>query len=227
MLRLKVPFLKPEEIESAVADLRRKFSKWSNTPLRPPIPIDDVVEKYLRLDFALADLKAKLGIPDVLGATWFDEKRVCVDESLEGQEGRYSFTLAHEVGHWVLHRPLYEMEKVTVPLFKTEDVPAPPAVVCRAAQKREPAEWQADQFAARFMMPAGDVRDAVRALTGHSFAIEGFDGRATGPNVSEKLRSLASAVIVQGGFSNVSNEAMRVRLVELQVVGRPAAAGLR
>ena len=112
MLRLKVPFLKPDEIESAVVDLRRKFSKWTGAPLRPPIPIDDIVEKYLRLSFAIIDLRAKLGIRDVLGATWFDEQRVCVDQSLEGQEGRYSFTLAHEVGHWVLHRPLYEMEKV-------------------------------------------------------------------------------------------------------------------
>jgi Zn-dependent peptidase ImmA (M78 family) len=119
------------------------------------------------------------------------------------------------------------MEKVTVPLFKRDDVAPLPAVVCRASQKKDPAEWQADQFAARLMMPASSVRDAVRELTGrHSFAIEDLDGRATGPGVSEKLRSLATAVIDQGHFSNVSNEAMRVRLMELQVVGRPAAAGL-
>jgi hypothetical protein len=219
MLSLKVPFLKPEEIEASVAEVRRNYSKWKGISLQPPIPIDDIVEGYLKLDFALADLKKMLGFSDVLGATWFAEKRVRVDESLDGQEGRYSFTLAHEVGHWILHRPIYEMANQTVPLFRREDVPAPSEFICRTSQKKEPAEWQADQFAARLLMPASHVRDAVRALASrYSFTIEGFDGRAMGGHLNETLRRLASVVIDQGNFTNVSNEAMCVRLIELNVV---------
>ena len=48
--------------------------------------------------------------PDILGAIYFDERRIVIDESLDSEErpefeGRYRFTLAHEgAGHWRLHR---------------------------------------------------------------------------------------------------------------------------
>ncbi len=220
MLQMKVRFLPPSELDNAAAELLRRYSKWKGVEAKPPINVDEIVEGYLKLDFALTDLKTLLGVPDVLGATWFDEKRIRVDQSLEGKEGRYSFTLAHEVGHWQLHRPQYEMEKVTLPLFKTDsDKPQAPAVVCRSSEKKAPAEWQADQFAARILMPERAVKAAVRELSGDSRpAIDAAHETSTGrPN--EALKSFAASVLAQGHFTNVSNEAMRIRLVELKLVG--------
>ena len=92
------------------------------------------------------DLRKKLGKPDVLGATWLDDALVVIDSSLEGNEGRYCFTLGHEVGHWQLHRPLREMDKVTFPLFSREPgAKATAAIVCRDGQ-RDSAEIQADKL---------------------------------------------------------------------------------
>jgi hypothetical protein len=87
---------------------------------------------------------------DILGAIWFSDRRIVIDESLDpeesrSREGRYRFTLAHEGGgHWRLHRHLFAKVPAQVSLF---NVLAPPSVVCRSSQANEPAEWQANFYA--------------------------------------------------------------------------------
>jgi hypothetical protein len=94
--------------------------------------------------------------PDILGAMVFDERRIVIDQSLDPEEnpsmeGRYRFTLAHEGGgHWRLHRHLFARDPAQVSLF---DEPAPPSVVCRSSQAKEPVEWQADFYASCLLMP--------------------------------------------------------------------------
>ena len=86
--------------------------------IAPPIPIEDIVEKHLKLGIEFDDTHRLFGVPrepdradpDILGAIFFDESRIVIDESLDPEEhpfreGRYRFTLAHEGGgHWRLHR---------------------------------------------------------------------------------------------------------------------------
>jgi Zn-dependent peptidase ImmA (M78 family) len=222
MLHLKLPYLRPIELDGAAAELLRRYARWKGATPRPPIDIDDIVEGYLKLQLAVVDLQAQLGAADVLGATWFDEGRVAVDRSLEGQDGRFAFTLAHEVGHWMLHRPLYEADKVTRPRFTPDGVaaaPPEPAIVCRSSQQQAAAEWQANQFAARLLMPSSHVCAAVQALCGRARQVWGGLRRAlAGGGVDARLRSLAAAVIDRGRFENVSNEAMRRRLIDLKLV---------
>lgn len=220
MLQIKVPFLRHSELDHAVAELLKKYSDWKGSPARPPIDVDEIVEGYLGLDFEVVDLRAVLGIGDVLGATWFEDGRVCVDESLEGKEGRFAFTAAHEVAHWILHRPIFEMEKVTLPLFAAKPDEEPkPAVVCRVREKKAPAEYQADQFAARLLMPASDVRAVMRGLHGDApTAMKGLDVSREAGELHPQLRSFADGVISDGNFTNVSNEAMCYRLLDLKLV---------
>jgi hypothetical protein len=52
--------------------------------------------KYLELVLEIADLKERLKMKDVLGATWIEDGLVCIDQSLEGKEGRFAFTVAHD-----------------------------------------------------------------------------------------------------------------------------------
>lgn len=213
MLQMKVPFLTMDALDEAVTGLLRDYAGWKGSVPTPPINVDEIVEGFLGLDFALADLRALLGIPDVLGATWFEEKKVRVDQSLEGKEGRLSFTLGHEVGHWVLHRPVWEGKKANRSLFEGD---AGPAIVCRSSQRKVPAEWQADQFAVRLLMPESDVRAVARRVQGEMAAAwPGLRKRLDANEVDERLRELAEGVILEGNFTNVSNEAMRHRIVEL------------
>jgi hypothetical protein len=84
------------------------------------------------------------------------ERRIVIDESLDPEEsptkeGRYRFTLAHEGGgHWRLHRHMFARDPAQVSLFNE---PAPPSVVCRLSQAKEPVEWQADFYASCLLMP--------------------------------------------------------------------------
>jgi Zn-dependent peptidase ImmA (M78 family) len=55
--------------------------------------------------------------------------------------GRYSFSIAHEIGHWRLH----------------QSYAAEPTVMCRSSQKTEPIEWQANYFASCLLMPRRHV----------------------------------------------------------------------
>lgn len=230
MLKIKVPYLKPADLDHAAAELLRRYGAWKKAVVQPPIDVDEIVEGYLGLTLEVVDLKARLGMSDVLGATWFDEKRVRIDQSLEGMEGRFAFTVAHEIGHWQLHRPLYEMDKMTLPLFSLGPAEKPTsAVVCRAKEKKAPAEWQADQFAARLLMPAAAVRaTALRISNARPTIGDGLTDSRKTESPDPRLRAFAGDVIAEGGFLNVSNEAMCYRLLDLQVVKdkSPAATEL-
>lgn len=211
----KVQFLKPEELDGASTELLGRAAKSLGKTLSPPIPIEDIIEKHLRLRLEFGDLTGTLG-PDVLGATWFDEGLIRVDNKLEEQEGRLCFTLAHEVGHWVLHRPQYEADKVTGHLFRREVAEGPPAIVCRSSQRKLPAEWQADQFSARVLMPERFVRSAFTQIAGG----EPILVSSTGITRLGSMHDLAAAVIGAGSFLNVSKDAMRIRIETLNLVAR-------
>jgi Zn-dependent peptidase ImmA (M78 family) len=129
----------------------------------PPIPIEDIAEKYLKLQVEFDDLHSMFGVPrdpesgaDILGAVFFDERRVVIDESLDPElhpnlEGRYRFMLAHDAtGHWRLHRHLFSTDALGAPLLRGPDRLF---VVCRSSQAKERIEWQADYYASCVLMP--------------------------------------------------------------------------
>jgi Zn-dependent peptidase ImmA (M78 family) len=154
-----------------------------------------------------------------LGATWFEEKCIRIDSSLEENEGRLSFTMAHEIGHWWMHRPIYEMNKVTVPLFVCEEgKPASPAVVCRSTGKKPPAEWQADQFAAMLLMPTFLMRRAQKNIHSDGPIMVGELNISADVAMNQDLRRVSKIFIDEAGFSNVSVDAMCYRLVDLKLV---------
>jgi len=68
-----------------------------------PVPIEKIVEFDLRLDIIpVPNLRKSHGID---GALSQDFSQIYVDEyAYNYQPNRYRFTLAHEVGHFVLHR---------------------------------------------------------------------------------------------------------------------------
>lgn len=221
-MAMKVPFLADQAIDSAARELLMKFSKHIGVQVKPPIPVDNIIEKYLGVALEITDLKTKLGTDDVLGAAYFDEKIIRVDQRLEEKEGRLCFTMAHEVGHWQLHRPLYEMDKVSPSMFGAKE--QPPAFLCRSSQK-PPAETQADKFAAFLLMPSRFVQEAFVAVNGSGpFLIAGMHARPKDLSVVKPWGEIAKSVIKKGNFENVSVEAMRYRLQALNLVRDQEAA---
>ena len=226
-MSINVPFRRKIEVETMAHEMLTRYATWKKQPLVLPIDIDDIIEGFFKLRLEFCDLKQYLSIPDALGATWFDEKVIRIDSSLEEQEGRMVFTMAHEVGHWYMHRPIYEMNKMTVPLFGFKDSDPTAAVVCRAAGRKEPAEVQADQFAAAILAPPKLLRDAVKAITeSGQMVVEDFELFNETPARNPYLRKAAKEVI-DAGF-NMSVEAMCYRLIDQRLVvdARPTQAKL-
>jgi hypothetical protein len=167
----KVPYLYEEQIERDAAALLAEFAQARSVVIAPPIPIEDIVEKHLKLGIEFDDMHRLLDYPrsgfgldpDILGAIWFDDRRIVIDESLDpeenpSREGRYRFTLAHEGGgHWRLHRHLFAKDPAQVLLFNGLGLPS---VVCRSSQAKEPVEWQADFYCvvSAYAAQAGDGR---------------------------------------------------------------------
>lgn len=159
-----VHWLQEDEIEHDAAALLAEYEQTRNVVIIPPIPIEDIVEKHLKLGIEFDDMHRLFGVPrsglgfdpDIFGAIFFDKRRIIIDESLDpegapSKEGRYRFTLAHEGGgHWRLHRRLFVKDPAQVSLFNE---PTQPSVVCRSSQAKEPIEWQADFYAACLLMP--------------------------------------------------------------------------
>jgi hypothetical protein len=158
----KVPYLEEEQIERDTAALLAEFAQARSVALTLPIRIEDIVEKHLKLGVEFDDMHRLLnhprsGVdPDILGAIWFDERRIVIDESLDpeensSKEGRYRFTLAHQGGgHWRLHRHLFAHGPGQASLFNG---PTAPSFICRSSQGKEPVEWQADFYASCLLMP--------------------------------------------------------------------------
>lgn len=88
-----------------------------------------------------------------------------------------------------------------------------------------PAEWQADQFAARLLMPAASVRTAALAVCNGKLPVwDGLAANRKAGTLDRRLYALAVEVLGVGNFANVSKEAMSYRLLDLQLVKDSAEA---
>ena len=225
----RVDFIPNEKIErKAMALLHSYIGKVGLKEINAPIPIDEIIMTELGVDFDIDDLSSMLG-DGVLGATWMDGNgRMMVDESLENDaNGRLEFTQAHEVGHWILHRPKYLADQNQMSLFSV--APKGPTVVCREVGKSGPkkprGEYQADLFAGALLMPHELVRVAfqdVYQLEPQVLGSMDYPVSRRDMMQNTKARDVAKRILAEGGFENVSVSAMVVRLNHLGFLkGKP------
>src|SRR5262249_62045120 len=124
-------FIPRKRIERAALQLLDDYRQ--RKLLAVPVPVEDILERHLGLCLSFDDLTDLLGLDDVLGATFLDTKEGKIDHSLNPDEnaemcGRYRFTLAHEIGHWQLHRELEEGPAAAGPIAHPPANPnTPPA----------------------------------------------------------------------------------------------------
>lgn len=162
-----VPFLHEKAIEEHALLLLDEWALEHPPVTKPPIPIDEILEFHLGLTFVIDDLQTAFGTPDVLGGIWFGDRLIKIDKSLDPSVspkmlGRYRFTLAHEVGHWRLHRQHLMGNPDAKLLFEAN---CEPAFVCRS-KISPPEEVQANAFAAALLMPRQMVFEAWTAWRG-------------------------------------------------------------
>jgi hypothetical protein len=182
--------LSHDDIEKEAKHFLATYFADRDTPHVLPIPIESIAEHYLGYDIEISD-EGVFANPLVLGGIMFDEKKIMVNAATESHEGRYSFTLAHEVGHHVLHKAIFEAAHND-------------QMVCREDANKPIEERQADHFAGALLMPEDRMRQLYSDL---KIPKRQYSGKA--------MKAVARRVMTAGGFSNVSNQAMIVRLRQL------------
>ena len=182
--------LTPDDIEQRAKLFLMNYFADCKTPHVIPIPIESIAEHYLGYDIEITD-EGVFANPLVLGGIIFDQKKIMVNTAAEEHEGRYSFTLAHEVGHHVLHKAIFESANNDT-------------MVCREDANKPTEERQADYFAGALLMPEEQIRQLYKEL---ELPQRRYTGRA--------MKAVARKMMTAGGYSNVSNQAMTVRLRQL------------
>ena len=99
------PELLDEEIEKKAQELIESYQNDSDYDLvqNMPIPVERIAEQHLgyAIEITTDDIFVD---PDYLGGIHFKDKLIQINGSIENQDGRYSFTVAHELGHHCLHK---------------------------------------------------------------------------------------------------------------------------
>jgi len=223
-MNVKVPWLSKDAINQLSTDLLLGYEDYTGKSLTPPIPVEDIIERYLKLNLQYVDFYQKHGLENVFGALYVKNQTVAISESLlnDNNEGRLIFTCAHEAGHWCLHRKFVEVAGRS----SEEGV-----VLCRTGKSAKlPVEWQADYFAGCLLMP----EEMIRGAWNRAFHIEGetmmicnvkktfrtldLSGFKSFDTCIENWHLIADIVKKSGNFSNVSKQSMIIRLQELGLV---------
>ncbi len=166
-MSINVPYLSDEEIEAEADNVLKSFEKKFGKIQTIATPLDEIIETHLGLTFEIMDL----GHPAILGQLNIKENLIRINSQLDPyqnarMEGRYNYTLAHEGGHSVLHRPYVEaaMEKSSLFGREKENI-----ILCRTEERQELIEVQADRFASFLLMPRTKVIQQFQEYTGKPF----------------------------------------------------------
>ena len=213
----RVSWLSKEHIKAEAALLVENYALFRGAEVEPPIPLEHIIEAYLGFTLEYEDLEELIGFSDVLGATWLRQKRIAINENLlQENVGRMFFTCGHEIGHIMLHS-----RYISGTGEKPAKRSAEQEIVCREVASKKRGEWQADYFAACLLMPEENVRRAYSNIFGTSPLIiynkkSCFDRSLPLFDPAwDRVNEFALMVVERGNFTNVSKEAMRVRMEEL------------
>lgn len=125
-----------------------------------PVPIEEIVEFGLGLDIVpVPGLQSSF---DVVAYITYDRKEIRVDQYvLESRENRYRFSLAHEVGHLVLHADLFEF-------LHYDSIAAWKRAITDSIPEKEYRflEWQANCFAGLVLVPQVELAQAFETWRG-------------------------------------------------------------
>lgn len=206
-------YIKEEGFEQEALALLYAYGAAHGAVTAPPIPVDDIVEMQLRLTLEFHDMQQLFGVSDVHGALWVNERRIGIEQALDPAEhpvmrGRYHFTLAHEAGHWLLHRHLFQKQANQLSLLP--EGAERPEYICRSSDKT-PIEFQADRFASCLLIPRGMLERAWQDWRGNLDPISVSD--LCSPDPPEELCNTIFQDFVRplARQFEVSPEAMRIR----------------
>jgi len=146
--RIQIPFLDNDEIRRKADEFRKEY--WGD---RIPVDIELIVERNLRLTIIpVANLFSEAHTEAYLSG---DLREIAYDPARP--EPRIRFSIAHEVGHYVLHGEIIkQLRTSSYDEWKRIQLDLPDGLWGRA-------EYQAREFAGRLLVP-------LVSRVGNSFA---------------------------------------------------------
>ena len=198
-----IPKLSDTDIEQVANDLLSDYQNKFTWVPQCPIPVERIAEKHLGYHIEITEDDIYKDA-EILGGIIFADKVIQVNGSIENHDGRYSFTIAHELGHHCLHKELFQ--KLSMESDEHTKM-------CRETGEKPLTEQQADTFASYLLMPTKFVNKAYIKAFGDTNEV--FD---IGYKKRHMLGSIASRVIESGGFDNVSLTAMTNRLIGMGLI---------
>lgn len=136
---LEIPYYKPEEIQKIASDLYLNCNVISNDIAR-----EILSKKFIDFRITFENLPE-----NVLGLLSIQNKVITLSESIRTNINRLHFTIAHEIGHLVLHIPQIENKITEICEFEEQSL----LKINSTTLKR--MEWQANQFASFLLLPQG------------------------------------------------------------------------
>lgn len=172
-----VPYLSREKIEQTAS----KVIAWIAVERleRPSeTPVAHIIERLVKEQRLLFKCDADLGHSrrgrKILGAFDFSARSIFIDPVLVDAKrtARFRFTLAHELGHFVLHRRrMLDWPALDAAPSRVDDDRVELHFLKRRSRIRTPRqwlEWQANYFASCLLMPAATVQQAIADLQGEA-----------------------------------------------------------
>lgn len=139
---INLPYLSYEKIEE-VADAFR-ISNWGSSI---PVNIDWIIEYKLKIDLIPhPNLKYYTGVEALLASSL---DKITYDSSI--LESRIVFSIAHEIGHFVLHKEAIKfLRPSSIDGWKSLILKMPQSILSKA-------ETQANIFASYFLIPSKNI----------------------------------------------------------------------
>ncbi len=109
-----------------------------------PVPVEELVEYE-----GLGLIRTKFDNGDVAGVINLETKYLLVNSA--DSERRQRFTIAHELGHWLLHEELMYSNRNLAVLFRNP-----------IGEEQDAFEKEANFFAANLLVPNNMLADAVK-----------------------------------------------------------------
>ncbi|UQZ87482.1 hypothetical protein SK3146_06784 [Paenibacillus konkukensis] len=162
----KSRYITNEQMESVTMSILTDYGYDPHDKVIRPVPIEELVEFHfdLQIIWEAIDHLDQDGM--VMAAIFPTEKRIVLNEThrelFDSKLGTYHFTLAHELGHWVLHTTQTSYRLRSQHSFSPESGDSP--VYCRSLSQKPAIEVQADLFAGCLLMPRPMLERAVGQL---------------------------------------------------------------
>jgi hypothetical protein len=168
---VRFQYLSDKAIYEAAEALR--FAALGSKAREVPVDLDAVLYGFLCEEDHLA-VEDDAVLPDeggdmVLGKTTMRPGKIQINRALRmgGDPGRFRFTLAHEIGHWVLHRAQVLAAADAPSLFGATIVPTLTTLNrTMNGPKPPPEEVQANRFAAALLIDRRALQREVQARFG-------------------------------------------------------------